>query len=117
MKVFLYKASGQKASGNKNINRTCIYTWYTSTYLILIVKFYNYYLVTFMGIGEELTFDYAMFNFDFGEDFECKCGSRRCRKLVKADDWCSLAAEYKLHYPSVYKRAFRAQLESSSIQD
>ena len=70
-----------------------------------------------MGIGEELTFDYAMFNFDFGEDFECKCGSGRCRKRVKADDWCSLAAEYGLHYPSVYKKAFRAQLESSCNRD
>ena len=70
-----------------------------------------------MRIGEELTFDYAMFNFDFDEDFECKCGSRHCRKHVKADDWFSLSAKYGLHLPSIYKKAFRAKLESSSIQD
>ena len=71
----------------------------------------------FGNLGEELTIDYALFDFDFGEDFECKCGSRRCRKRVKADDWCSLITEYGSHYPSVYKKAVRAQMENSSIHD
>ena len=78
----------------------------------------DYSLLLLNGnISEELTIDYAMFDFDFGDDFECKCGSQRCRKRVKADDWCLLVAEYGSHYPSVYKKAVLAQLESSSIQD
>lgn len=47
--------------------------------------------VTFVAIkdiktGEELTFDYA-FSEIFFEAFECKCGNKNCRKLIRPDDW------------------------------
>lgn len=36
--------------------------------------------------GEELTFDYACGE-PYFPPFECKCGSPKCRKVIKADDW------------------------------
>ena len=36
-------------------------------------------------IGEELTFDYATFLDKEMEPFECKCGSAKCRGLIKAN--------------------------------
>ncbi len=36
--------------------------------------------------GEEIVFDYA-FTESFMEEFECKCGSKNCRKIVRATDW------------------------------
>ena len=36
--------------------------------------------------GEELVFDYAFGESVFGA-FECKCGSKNCRKTITQDDW------------------------------
>jgi SET domain-containing protein len=37
--------------------------------------------------GEEITFDYAMSDGNRFEEFECLCGTGRCRKRVTRDDW------------------------------
>lgn len=39
--------------------------------------------------GDAVTDDYGTLNMD--EDFECRCGSRRCRKEIRAKDFESLA--------------------------
>jgi SET domain-containing protein len=36
--------------------------------------------------GEEITFDYA-FCEAYEDNFECKCGSKDCRKQITKDDW------------------------------
>ena len=36
--------------------------------------------------GEEITFDYAMCE-TLSEPFECKCGSKSCRKTITKEDW------------------------------
>lgn len=36
--------------------------------------------------GEELTFDYAMLDNEDNQ-FECRCGSKSCRKIVTGYDW------------------------------
>jgi D-alanine-D-alanine ligase len=38
-----------------------------------------------INIGEELTFDYATFLDREMEPFECRCGSPKCRGLIKAN--------------------------------
>ncbi len=47
--------------------------------------------ITFVAIrnilkGEELTFDYA-FCESLINNFNCKCGSENCRKIIKPTDW------------------------------
>src|SRR3972149_10412996 len=37
--------------------------------------------------GEEVTIDYAMVDGDPRDDFECLCGSPRCRRTVTGSDW------------------------------
>lgn len=36
--------------------------------------------------GEELTFDYAMTDFNLGS-MKCTCDTKKCRKIIKGDDW------------------------------
>jgi len=56
--------------------------------------------------GEELTDDYGSLNLEWG--FECRCGSPRCRSLIRPGDllthaaeWDRLVAEPFLLIPSV----------------
>ncbi|HEX2696377.1 MAG TPA: SET domain-containing protein [Anaerolineales bacterium] len=37
--------------------------------------------------GEEICFDYAMCDGTNYDEFDCNCGSPRCRKRVRGDDW------------------------------
>jgi hypothetical protein len=40
-----------------------------------------------LGPGEELTFDYAMSDGTDYDEFECHCGTARCRGTVTGHDW------------------------------
>jgi hypothetical protein len=40
-----------------------------------------------IAVGEELTYDYAMSDTSDYDEFECACGSDRCRRQVTGDDW------------------------------
>ncbi|MEW5955878.1 MAG: SET domain-containing protein-lysine N-methyltransferase [Candidatus Micrarchaeota archaeon] len=55
--------------------------------------------------GEELVFDYAFGEISF-EPFECNCGSAKCRKIIKPDDWKNprIQSEYG-EYFSPYQKA------------
>ncbi len=54
--------------------------------------------------GEEIVFDYA-FSESFADDFECKCGASKCRKVIKAEDWKNAGLQKKFpHYFSPYLR-------------
>ncbi len=38
--------------------------------------------------GEEITFDYAMSESEYGFfEMRCNCGSKRCRKVITGNDW------------------------------
>ena len=39
-----------------------------------------------INIGEEITFDYAMSE-SSKFSMRCKCGSKKCRKIITGDDW------------------------------
>jgi hypothetical protein len=41
----------------------------------------------YITTGEEITFDYATCDSVPYDEFDCRCGSRRCRGRVTADDW------------------------------
>ncbi len=49
--------------------------------------------------GEELTIDYGTFIVNIDQDFICSCGSDHCRKIIRKDDWNSLAPVYGEHFP------------------
>ena len=61
--------------------------------------------------GEELTIDYAIFEGDnYKSKWECKCGSKLCRKMITGSDWKIkiLQEEYKNHFiPLINKRIKR----------
>ncbi len=40
-----------------------------------------------IGIGEEITFDYAMSDSSSFDEFDCACGAPTCRGLVSGSDW------------------------------
>ena len=37
--------------------------------------------------GEEITYDYAMTDFDENTYFKCNCGAKNCRKIITGNDW------------------------------
>jgi hypothetical protein len=40
-----------------------------------------------IGVGEEITFDYAMSDSADYDEFDCSCGTPLCRRRVTGDDW------------------------------
>lgn len=46
-----------------------------------------------IAAGEELTIDYGCFSVNIDETWECQCGSPKCRKQIRRDDWIDLATE------------------------
>lgn len=40
-----------------------------------------------IAAGEEITFDYAMSDSSAFDEFECSCGTRKCRGQVTRNDW------------------------------
>lgn len=58
---------------------------------------HDFIAMTDINVGQEITFDYAMRNYDI--DFfpdECMCGSHKCRKQVSG--WKDLSIEKKKEY-------------------
>ena len=54
-----------------------------------------------IAAGEELTIDYALHTTDPGWQMTCRCGSRRCRRTIRGDDWRrpELQMQYRRHWP------------------
>ncbi|MBL8149476.1 MAG: SET domain-containing protein [Blastocatellia bacterium] len=48
---------------------------------------------------EELFIDYGCFTVNFDENFQCCCGSERCRGRVTKNDWIDLAFKYGYNMP------------------
>src|SRR4029079_15636754 len=60
--------------------------------------------------GEEVTIDYAMCDGSPYDEFECACGSHRCRIRVTGDDWrdASLWKRYEGHFSPYLQRRIEA---------
>ncbi|HSL59933.1 MAG TPA: SET domain-containing protein-lysine N-methyltransferase [Acidimicrobiales bacterium] len=70
--------------------------------------------------GEELTFDYAMSDVDDYDEFECACGTARCRRKVTGNDWMipELQERYRGHFSAYVARriaALQAQTPADSL--
>lgn len=40
-----------------------------------------------IGVGQEITFDYAMSDVTDYDEFQCECGAPNCRGTVRGSDW------------------------------
>lgn len=60
--------------------------------------------------GEEIAFDYAMSDGSAYDEFECACGSPRCRKFVRGTDWRrpDLQRRYAGHFSPYLQRRIDA---------
>lgn len=60
--------------------------------------------------GEQLTFDYATCDSQPYDEFECECGSPRCRVMVTGEDWTlpDLQARYSGHFSPYLQRRIDA---------
>ncbi|MEK6937339.1 MAG: SET domain-containing protein-lysine N-methyltransferase [Nanoarchaeota archaeon] len=58
-------------------------------------------------IGEEIFLDYAFMETYF-EQFDCKCGNKNCRKMIKPTDWQipELQKRYKQYFSPYIKKKF-----------
>jgi len=66
-----------------------------------------------IAVGEELTYDYAMSDTSDYDEFECACGSDRCRRQITGDDWKlpELQSRYQnMFSPYVQRKIQAAQL-------
>lgn len=66
-----------------------------------------------IAVGEELTYDYAMSDTSNYDEFECACGSDRCRRQITGDDWKlpELHSRYQnMFSPYVQRKIQAAQL-------
>ena len=41
-----------------------------------------------IAVGEEITFDYAMSDGCDYDEFDCGCGTKKCRGRITGEDWC-----------------------------
>jgi uncharacterized protein len=66
--------------------------------------------------GEEICFDYAMSESHSLFEFECRCGSPRCRGWLRADDWLDpeLQRRYAGYFSPYLQRRIDAQARTEA---
>jgi uncharacterized protein len=66
--------------------------------------------------GEEICFDYAMSESHSLFEFECRCGSPRCRGWLRADDWLDpeLQRRYAGYFSPYLQRRIDAQAQTEA---
>lgn len=59
--------------------------------------------------GEEITFDYSMSDSSAFDEFDCACGTDKCRKRVTKDDWMlpDLRRRYKGYFSSYLEQKIK----------
>jgi hypothetical protein len=70
-------------------------------------------------VGEEVCFDYATTDGSPYDEFECGCGSPRCRGHVTGDDWrlADLQARYAGHFsPYIQRRIDRSRRQGAGAR-
>jgi hypothetical protein len=72
-----------------------------------------------IGTGEEICFDYAMSESHALFEFECRCGSPRCRGRVRADDWLDpeLQRRYAGYFSPYLQRRIDTQRRIAALAD
>jgi hypothetical protein len=70
-----------------------------------------------IGVGEEISYDYAMSDGSPYDEFNCSCGSPRCRGHVSGDDWrrSDLWRRYAGYFSPYLQRRIRAAEAERSI--
>ena len=67
-----------------------------------------------IAAGEEVTIDYAMCDGDPTDEFECLCGSPRCRRIVTGNDW--QLPELQQRYGSHFSPFLLRRIEASKVK-
>lgn len=59
-----------------------------------------------IAVGEELSYDYAMSDASDYDEFDCRCGTAACRRVIRGSDWRNpaLRARYAGYYTSFVER-------------
>jgi hypothetical protein len=62
-----------------------------------------------IGIGEELSFDYAMTDSSEYDEFICVCGKNICRGKITGNDWQKeeIQSKYKNHFGSYIEKLIK----------
>jgi hypothetical protein len=71
-----------------------------------------------ISVGEELTFDYAMADGSDYDEFDCACGSARCRGHVTGNDWAlpELRQRYAGYFSPYLERRFAALAAARNLK-
>lgn len=64
-----------------------------------------------IAVGEELTYDYATSDTSDYDEFECACGSDRCRRQITGDDWKLPALQ--LRYQNMFSPYVQRKIEAA----
>ena len=70
-----------------------------------------------IAVGEELTYDYATSDTSDYDEFECACGSDRCRRQITGDDWKlpDLQSRYQNMFSPYVQRKIDATREARPL--
>ncbi len=62
-----------------------------------------------IGIGDELSFDYAMTDSSEYDEFMCACGNNTCREQITGNDWKKgeLQSKYKNYFGSYVEKLIK----------
>ena len=66
-----------------------------------------------IAVGEELTYDYAMSDTSDYDEFECACGSDRCRRQVTGDDW--RLPELQSRYQNMFSPYVQRKIDAARV--
>jgi len=66
-----------------------------------------------IAVGEELTYDYAMSDTSDYDEFECACGSDRCRRQVTGDDW--KLPELQSRYQNMFSPYVQRKIDAARV--
>lgn len=76
----IYHVGGEERSIGDFVNHSCNPTTHLVGEITLVAA-------RDLGVGEQLTYDYATSDSAPYDEFECDCGSDRCRGKVTGEDW------------------------------
>ena len=66
-----------------------------------------------IAIREELTYDYAMSDTSDYDEFECACGSGRCRRQITGDDWNQ--PELQIRYQNMFSPYVQRKINAARV--
>lgn len=102
----LYSVEGRGESEGYFINHSCdSNTWMDGVNVIIARKD--------IDKGEEITIDYALFEFEssYVSKWKCECGFEKCRKTITGNDWKQkeIQERYKGHFSPMIEFLIKKQ--------